>query len=73
MRAIDQQLLERTLRIRQPYAARELSDEDARQIVEHVTGFFNVLLGWEAAERDSDSQPSDSELPPSPAIAKGRR
>jgi hypothetical protein len=29
---------------------RELSREDARQIVENVSGFFSILYGWSRAE-----------------------
>lgn len=36
----------------QTRASRELSDEDARQIAENITGFFELLLKWEAAEQD---------------------
>ena len=36
--------------------SRRLTREDARQIVENVTGFFNTLLEWDAAVRDSASR-----------------
>jgi hypothetical protein len=29
---------------------RNISEEDARQIVENVTGFFAILAGWSRAE-----------------------
>jgi hypothetical protein len=29
---------------------RNISEEDARQIVENVTGFFAILTGWSRAE-----------------------
>jgi hypothetical protein len=32
-------------------SGRAISQEDARQIVENVAGFFSVLSEWEAAER----------------------
>jgi hypothetical protein len=34
----------------QPRLGRKLSDEDARQIMRNVTGFFNVLAEWARAE-----------------------
>ena len=34
----------------QPRLGRDLSREDARQIVENVTGFFTVLAEWSRAE-----------------------
>ena len=38
-----------------PRLGRELSREDARQIAENVTGFFKVLLNWDAA-RGSETE-----------------
>ena len=35
----------------QPRTRRELSREDARQIIENASGFFRVLLDWDARER----------------------
>ncbi len=41
----------RTRQIWQPRIGRDLTDEDARQIAENVTGFFAVLAEWSHAER----------------------
>ena len=44
----------------QPRLGRDLTDEDARQIMHNVTGFFGVLAEWSRAERlaaDNDSAP----------------
>lgn len=41
----------RTRQVWQPRIGRDLTDEDARQIAENVTGFFAVLAGWSHAER----------------------
>jgi hypothetical protein len=41
----------RTRQIWQPRIGRDLTDEDARQIAENVTGFFAVLAEWSDAER----------------------
>ena len=35
----------------QPRLGRDLSREDARQIIENVTGFFAILAEWSRAER----------------------
>ena len=43
--------LARTRQIWQPRIGRDLTDEDARQIAENVTGFFGVLAAWSQAER----------------------
>ncbi len=42
--------LEETIAFWQPIAGRELSREDARQIRENLTGFFRVLMEWDAAD-----------------------
>lgn len=44
-------LLERTLEVWQPRTQRLLSLEDAREIAENMTSFFDILREWEAKER----------------------
>ena len=44
-------LIERTLELWQPRSSKALSEEDARQIAENVTGFFRILMEWGAAEQ----------------------
>ena len=51
-------LLEETIRFWQPRTSRPLTPEDARQMVENVTGFFTVLKSWSVA---ADTCPSESE------------
>ena len=41
----------RTRRVWQPRIGRDLTDEDARQIMCNVTGFFGVLAEWSRAEK----------------------
>jgi hypothetical protein len=41
----------RTRQIWQPRIGRDLTDEDARQIMHNVTGLFGVLAEWSRAER----------------------
>ncbi len=43
-------LFERTRKVWQPRAGRDLSDEDVRQIAENVTGFFAILAEWSRLE-----------------------
>ncbi len=43
--------IDRTIETWQPRLDRDLSREDARQIVENVTGFFSVLADWAQEER----------------------
>ena len=42
-------LIEQTRKVWQPRLQRNLTDEDARQIAENVTGFFAILAEWSRA------------------------
>lgn len=42
-------LIDRTRKVWQPRIGRSLTDEDARQISENVTGFFAILAEWSRA------------------------
>jgi len=53
------QLIARTKETWQPRAGRNLSDEDAREIAENVTGFFRLLLEWEAREQERTAREAD--------------
>jgi hypothetical protein len=44
-------LIEQTRRLWRSRLGRDVSGEDARQIVENVTGFFAVLAEWSHAQR----------------------
>ncbi len=48
--AANDNLIDRTIETWQPRLDRNLSREDARQIVENVTGFFSILAEWARAE-----------------------
>jgi hypothetical protein len=48
--AANDDLFERTRKVWQPRIGRNLTDEDARQISENVTGFFAILAEWSRAE-----------------------
>jgi len=41
-------LVEETIRFWQPRYSRPLTDEDARQMLENVAGFFATLQRWSA-------------------------
>jgi hypothetical protein len=49
-RAANDNLIDQTIALWQSRLQRDLSREDARQIVENVTGFFNILTEWSRAE-----------------------
>jgi hypothetical protein len=44
--AVDYNLIKRTREIWRPRAGDSLTDDDARQIIENVTGFFSILAEW---------------------------
>ena len=58
----------RTRQVWQPRLGRDLTDEDARQIMQNVTGFFGVLAEWSRAERlaandaAAPAKPNDGEV-----------
>jgi hypothetical protein len=47
---VKDQLIGRTRQVWQPRLGGDLSREDARQMVENVTGFFALLAKWSRAE-----------------------
>src|ERR1700677_5041122 len=54
----------------QPRIGRDLTDEDARQIIHNVTGFFGVLAEWSRAERLAAA--NDAAAPAKPNDGEGR-
>ena len=48
--AVNNNLINRTIGLWQSRGRRTLSHEDARQIVENVTGFFSILQEWSRAK-----------------------
>jgi hypothetical protein len=53
------QLIARTRETWQARAGRSLSEEDAREIAENATGFFRLLLEWEAREKAETMREAD--------------
>jgi hypothetical protein len=41
------ELIRRTIDVWQPLSEEKLNEEDAREIVENLTGFFSLLRQWE--------------------------
>ena len=48
--AANDNLIDRTREVWRPRVGRDLTREDARQIIENVTGFFAILTEWSLAE-----------------------
>jgi hypothetical protein len=54
--ALSVEFLDETIREWQPYSQRQLTREDAREIIYNVTGFMGVLLRWEQAARQNNER-----------------
>jgi hypothetical protein len=53
--ALSSQFLDQTIEEWQPFSKRNLTREDAREIIYNITGFIEVLSRWERAERQHAS------------------
>ena len=60
---ISDELIDQTLAVWQPRSARRLTREDARQIVENIAGFFQVLARWDQVARQATMAASTVEMP----------
>ncbi len=63
MRETKTDFIEQTTDFWQPRASRELTCEDARQIVENITGFFDTLLKWKTTDQTDPETPTKPILP----------
>ncbi|MEE4450502.1 hypothetical protein [Novosphingobium resinovorum] len=48
-------LVEKARRVFQKRTSRKLTNEDARQMLENLTGFFRVLHEWDRAQAKGDA------------------
>ncbi len=55
MKDKEDELIERTLRLWQPYYPYQLSREDAREILENVKAYFSLLKEWQEREEMAKS------------------
>jgi hypothetical protein len=55
MRRVQKQLIDQTLEFWQARSPKTLTREDARQMIENVTGFFQLLQEWQLADQLSAS------------------
>ncbi len=53
-KAIDDDLIDRTLETWQPRIDQPLSRDDACQIIDNVSGFFSILAEWAKADSSND-------------------
>lgn len=65
LNAANDNLIDRTIETWQPRFNGDVSQEDARQIVENVTGFFSILAEWSRAEMPVPANDTDKPVTPS--------
>ena len=56
------ELIEQTISIFEKRTGRAISEEDARQTVENISGFFRVVQEW--AEAEDKEEPANSSAGP---------
>lgn len=61
--AASNNLIEQTHKLWQPRLQRNLTDEDARQIAENVTGFFAILAEWSRVARSASANDASVAAP----------
>jgi hypothetical protein len=62
----DKEFTRRTIDLWQPRTARELAEEDAREITANMSGFFRLLTEW---DRDTHRKQENSRPHQEPAEA----
>jgi hypothetical protein len=60
--AANDNLIDRTIALWQPRLRRDLSREDARQIVENVTGFFKLLAEWSRVQMPASANDNNARV-----------
>ncbi len=62
-RKYSRDLLERTKQVWQPRTARQLTDDDAREIIENMVGFFRLLHEWRGEDLKDVDDPTRNNGP----------
>ncbi len=56
-------LLKRTIEVWQPYSDEPLTEDDAREIIRNISGFFDTLASWDKKSKDSEESKKDDAEP----------
>ena len=59
---VNDEFIKYTLEVWQPRTPRRLTEEDAREIIDNITGFFKVLIEWDEKERGKTPGPGSLPL-----------
>ncbi|WP_314717788.1 hypothetical protein [Sphingobium yanoikuyae] len=57
-RRFSNELVEKARKVFQKRTSQKLTNEDARKMLENLTGFFRVLHEWDRAQAKGDADPS---------------
>jgi hypothetical protein len=52
---VDDLILKKTIDVWQPHSEKKLTEEDARQIIQNLTGFFETLARWDRESTNSNT------------------
>ncbi|WP_257554523.1 hypothetical protein [Sphingobium sp. CFD-2] len=55
-RRFSDEIVEKARKVFQKRTSRKLTNEDARQILENLTGYFRVLHDWERTQRKREAE-----------------
>jgi hypothetical protein len=53
---ITKEFIQETIDVWQPYSKEKLTEEDAREIIDNMTGFFALLNKWDKEQRTIQSK-----------------
>ena len=56
------ELIKKTIDVWQPLSKKELNEEDAREIIENITGFFSTLKKWDDKEKENSEDEGNCSL-----------
>ena len=55
--------LKTTIEVWQPFSREKLTEDDAREIIKNIYGFFDTLAFWDKKSRDSEESKKDDSEP----------
>ena len=59
----DSNLISRTIEVWQPFSREKLTEEDAKEIIKNISGFFDTLVSWDMKSKDSEQSKKDDAEP----------
>jgi hypothetical protein len=71
--ALPDSFLDETIEFWQPRSEKVLTREDAREMIENMTGFFNILNEWYAAEQSITEKCNETSLSSEASLESGKQ